>query len=315
MTTPNTGLTTVYHPAGFRVSIAFDENATPELFTALASKIDMIIAAGFTAQLPGLEPGEEKESMTRVCRRQFIRRDGETADVIDFYADWTTRKWAHLYINGAEDIAQFERQSGLEYGKLPIMEGTSSIELPSTGQHPKVVTAKTPFDMVKKHVGEHDNGMKKYEYRYFNEAAVSNQTDPEPQQPANVVTGNFTANEQPPASNGNGSTGGRIVDVTVVKVMTLPHHSDVKHILFSEKAEITTVYSRKPFGEAGWLDYDSNDWKEVGEHKPTEPMPIKVQQQPDGNWKFVSVEDHPFKALAEGNGKPPANSKKAAAPF
>jgi hypothetical protein len=155
----------VFTPDGYKVNLNVAVNTVDELMKLL----DDIRAAGLLPREPGITEGEERETIA-VCVR---RAGGDGTPIVDFYPEWSHNgkfggfKYAHMYLNSAEDVAQFEAQSGLKLASMPLYEGQIAI----TRKHGSVNKYEVPvtrrFDIARKKVGANDNGMPKYEYRYF----------------------------------------------------------------------------------------------------------------------------------------------------
>lgn len=180
-----------YTPQGFQVGItltfeSWDQIPPADLLEA------MLLNTGYSVNVAGLEPGADKEAIMSVMRLE-APKDGTPK--IYFYPEWKgggnygKRYFGFLYLNTAEDIAQFEAQSGLKLDELPIFEGEKAPDRThGNPPHKKEIAVKRSFEMVKVPTGEtYETGMQKYEYRYAKPLPIGK---PEPRQqdqpPANV---------------------------------------------------------------------------------------------------------------------------------
>ena len=139
--------TKAYTPGGFQVGITFPFAANGSL--PLAESIDrMVTEAGYLLTAPGLDPGEELETITHVILRiQHNKSDGTQTPCIGMYYENPKLVYCKkAYLNTPEDIATFERLSGLKLAQLPKFPG----------QFPKrddlsaaefIIAAKTPFQV------------------------------------------------------------------------------------------------------------------------------------------------------------------------
>ena len=125
---PNTIWIKAYTPAGTQVGItvAFEDGKlTP------ASDLDaMIASAGYSVTLPGAEPGEDVDTMTHVLKRIHTNKDdGSKTPVLAFYHENAKlkHKFDHVYMNTPEEIAEFERLSGLTLASIPEWMGDNYI--------------------------------------------------------------------------------------------------------------------------------------------------------------------------------------------
>jgi hypothetical protein len=170
--TPNTVWLKVYTPGGFQASVTL--TFTDAIPTA-ADVERRLIAAGYSATLPGLKAGDELEKIESVIRRQ----SGKGTPIIDFYPYWGyegkfgVNKHAHLYLDNPDQIAEFEARTGLKLADLPLYEGeTPRNRVYGQPRHRCEIPVNRPLEMIKRPNGQHDNGMPKYEYLYFGASPV-----------------------------------------------------------------------------------------------------------------------------------------------
>jgi len=119
----------VYTPDGFQISLNL-----PIATTAEASRhMDDIRAAGLLAFMPETLTSEKAETIVAVFRREHWDENKKIAvPVIDMFPEWFgeygTFRFVGAYLNTPEDIAEFERQSGLKLADMPIHDGDGSIK-------------------------------------------------------------------------------------------------------------------------------------------------------------------------------------------
>jgi hypothetical protein len=169
--TPNTVWLKVYTPGGFQASVTL--TFTDAIPTA-ADVERRLIAAGYSATLPGLEIGQEKEAIATVMRRQ----SSDDTTIIDFYPAWSHRgkfgiqKYGHLYLNEPSDVAEFEARSGLKVTDLPLYDSDKALKRTYGKRHACEVTVRRHFEMTRTPDGQHESGMPKYKYAYFGASPV-----------------------------------------------------------------------------------------------------------------------------------------------
>src|SRR4030095_2643455 len=119
----NTGWTKLYHPSGALITIplSLSDPILGQHAETLIRSVDTLIAAGFSASMPGLEEGELMEEMSSIARRE----SEDLTPIIDFYSSNTKlqKKFLHVYLNQPEDIAAFEQACGLKLDQLTIYDG------------------------------------------------------------------------------------------------------------------------------------------------------------------------------------------------
>ncbi len=151
---PNTGSFRPWHPRGMQVTLPCPADPVAAL-AYVAAALD----AGWLVQAPGLEAGEEKESVGYVLRSSF-EADGRSTPFVLLYAVSDALKWSFLkcYLNSPADIAAFETASVLRLEKLPEYVGADK---PQRGASPKtdrfIVPAPRPFEVVFRANPKHDD--------------------------------------------------------------------------------------------------------------------------------------------------------------
>lgn len=147
-----------YTPAGFKVSINVVGWRT-------AHEIDTILKeAGYVNQLPGVEAGENVETITTVVRREHVNgKTGEITPVIDCYPDWRGDygqfRFVGIYLNSADEIREFEAQSGLKLENMPLYESQAPIQRNQARANRHEITCK-PFRVKKAEDREKEVGGK-----------------------------------------------------------------------------------------------------------------------------------------------------------
>jgi hypothetical protein len=145
-----TGRVRLFHPRGPAVELpvpctGWDYRTA---FAAVASALD----AGFLAQAPGLEEGEEREQVGWVVKTLFERNGKVTPCLLLYSASEALRmSILRVYLDTAEQIGAVERASGLRVADLPEYEGADK---PERGKAQKTdrffVKAPRPFGVVYK---------------------------------------------------------------------------------------------------------------------------------------------------------------------
>ena len=111
----------LFHPRGVQVTlpVLFDGDYRNS-FAAVGAALD----AGFLAEAPGLEQGEERDEIAWVLRAVH-EKDGEVTPVIVLYSFNEGFSWPILkvYLNKQADIEAFEYASKLRLDKLPVYVG------------------------------------------------------------------------------------------------------------------------------------------------------------------------------------------------
>lgn len=122
--------TTGYLPTGRKVSFTLSAE-TPAALIALALDFDRQLgAAGIQTHEPGLEEGEQAESVGVMVKRMKDNQDGTQTPVIDIYLENEALQWAFMkvYLNTAEDIEAFTLATGLMLSDMPEYESSAALE-------------------------------------------------------------------------------------------------------------------------------------------------------------------------------------------
>lgn len=148
------GWTRLYHPRGPQVTLPVLDTTPAGSLAAVAAYLD----AGWLVAAPGLEEGEEKDSVGWVLR-STIEKDGESTPFLLLYSTNDALKWSFLkvYLNTDDDIAAFEYASKMRLDALPEYVGADK---PARGAAAKtdrfIVAAPRPFGVVYKKNPKYD---------------------------------------------------------------------------------------------------------------------------------------------------------------
>jgi len=271
-------IVTAYTPGGFRVTLAFPKHMS-------AVELDnWLLPNGYLDCAPGLEPGQQKEAITYVVRRDKHNDDGTKTPIIDFYIDKLKYKYAHLYLDNASDIAEFEAQSGLKLYSLKSYDGEVAMDREKAGQKFWQFAHKVarPFQMVRTPNGHYDNNMPRYEYGYFAPATPSAQND-------SARHDARTGQTEPTKPPEQGSLMAQQVNIIEVNVdQTATGRPYIRAFLDGDAVDSVAIWSREVLTEQGYAE--AENWCEVGKiYKPTLPIPVTVKY--DANKGFWSVAD------------------------
>ena len=93
------GWVKLYHPGGVQVTLPVltSEPVTPEMAGLMLNSVGAYLAAGFAANLPGVEEGEKLEDIRHVVRRVKVNSDGSETPVIDLYPERANFRVLVLY--------------------------------------------------------------------------------------------------------------------------------------------------------------------------------------------------------------------------
>lgn len=192
-----------------------------------------LLSKGLLLTEPGLEAGEQAYSITHIVRSTQPSKDGikPPAPIIYFYHD--NLKWADLktWLNTPDDIAEFERWSGVKLASMKAFPSGARLEL---GRNPaedtEFVTALTPARrVIWKHNPDYTDGSKTEAKREF----VRFDTPPAPAQSnTSAVISSAAqekASEQAGAQNGANSPSSAIPQTVdgIVTDLFGEDHSDI----------------------------------------------------------------------------------------
>lgn len=149
----------LFHPKGPQVTLPVPCMGEKGYDYRIAfNAVTAALEAGFLVVAPGLEEGEEKETVGWVLRGAFEGDRGTTPFVL-LYADNDALTWSFLkvYLNKPEDVAAFEYASKMTLEKLPDYVGNDK---PQRGASQKtdrfIVKAPRTFGVVFKKNPKHD---------------------------------------------------------------------------------------------------------------------------------------------------------------
>lgn len=218
-----------YTPAGFKVSISVIGWQT-------AHEIDAVLKeAGYLNQLPGVEAGENVETITTVVRREHVNgKTGEITPVIDCYPEWRGDygqfRFVGIYLNSADEIREFEAQSGLKLENMPLYESQAPIQRNQARANRHEIACK-PFRVKKAEDREKEVGGKmQMTYKF---SGYLSPVNPPAAQP-----------EHKPTGNGNGGSNGSNVPESVGKMSernkskATPTNGSGGVLWFTDSAEI-----------------------------------------------------------------------------
>ena len=242
------GWVKLYHPGGVQVTLPVltGEPVTPEMAGLMLTSVGAYLAAGFAANLPGVEEGEKLEDIRHVVRRVKVNSDGSETPVIDLYPERANFRVLVLYLNAETDVQAFESACGVRLADLSLYDGDNSIERGKGPKTDKYVTTlpkntKVVFKANPKWEGDEDKKNTKRLFLRWHGVSVNGNGNSnglgkadaavtQPTQPA------ATAAPAAPA-NGNGKTKPLAKDVAAARAMIMTLGSE--------------AVKGKPLGELG----------------------------------------------------------------
>lgn len=230
-----------YLPDGRQVSITATPGSDVNALVSLALSLSAAMtAANITVNLPGLEPGENKELIVTVMRRE---KPADGTPIIDFYPAWGdggdepfgTYKYFHKYLNSPDEIAAFLEISGFKnIEAIPLYDGQSPLKRTKGRAHPKETAVPTPFYVVKKQgdekVGSDGQPYRPWELVRYEKSSNGTRPTPPTQTPG------------VPSQNGTHESGGD------TKVVTWP------------SAESLTIVLNRLQGDTGILEMTMSEF-------------------------------------------------------
>jgi hypothetical protein len=171
-----------------------------------------VIADGLLLNEPGLEPGEIKEHVGYVARRQKKNDDGTTTPVLDLYSPHEAMKFKYLsvYLNTPDDVTAFEVASGLKVNGLPLVAGKASLERGDEETDKFIIRVVNPslFVIMKPNPRYDENSDEKRPKRLFVRweytGEIQRQPAPQPPQPTLPATETPKAQENGAAGQSEG---------------------------------------------------------------------------------------------------------------
>jgi len=155
--TQSTGWCKLYHPSGALVTIPV--NCVPIDYKQMIANVTSMIDAGFLVNAPGLDEGEQKETIGFVVRREKEGENGQQTPIVDLYPAGGDAKWSMLsvYLNHRSDVEAFEYASNMKLESIPLYIGANKIERGKSKQTDNLVKqAPKPFGVVFKLNPKHD---------------------------------------------------------------------------------------------------------------------------------------------------------------
>ena len=112
-----TGTFQAFHSSGIKATLPV--GCSPIDYVGMFANLSAAVAAGWLLNAPGLVEGEEREEVNYVTRAES-EKDGIVTPVVLLFDE--KRKWAFLkvYLNNPQDIADFEKASGMKLMSLPL---------------------------------------------------------------------------------------------------------------------------------------------------------------------------------------------------
>lgn len=146
----------LFHPRGPQVTLPVVMGFNySEAFAAVSAALD----AGFQVEAPGLDEGEEKETVGWVLRGGS-ERDGQITPFVLLYTLNEALTWSFLkvYMNKPQDIEAFEYASKMKLEKLPDYVGNDKPQRGASQKTDKfIVKCPKPFGVVFKKNPKHDD--------------------------------------------------------------------------------------------------------------------------------------------------------------
>jgi hypothetical protein len=177
--------TTGWLPNGCKVSFTIPVTMLDAYETALAFT-DALLKKGFRQSEPNLNEGEHEYTVTHVARRsQKSKKDNSVTPLIDFYHDGLNFSALKTWLNTPEQIADFERASGVKLANLKPFPGTAAIKRgESDDADAYVIQLQRPVKVIWKLNPDYEEGsttQSKREFVRFGDSAPAGQQQDEPQ--------------------------------------------------------------------------------------------------------------------------------------
>lgn len=137
------GWVKLFTPSGALVTLPVTEEAYD--YAAMLDNVGAMLNAGFSIQAAGMEPGENKETIGLVARREKSNERG-TSGIIDFYIDKDAMEFSFLktYLNNDHDVDCFEYATGMKLTDIPLVDSDAALKKP----HKKIIRCPVPFGIV-----------------------------------------------------------------------------------------------------------------------------------------------------------------------
>lgn len=135
----------LWHPRGVQVSLPVAGD-----YAGMFAAVDAAFAAGWLADAPGLEAGEEVEEISHCVKSIHVNKDGTESPMIDLYAAKDALKYSVLrvYLDTVEQMRAFEAASGIRFHDMPKYEGVGKLERGNRQTAKFFSAAPRPFKVV-----------------------------------------------------------------------------------------------------------------------------------------------------------------------
>lgn len=302
-----------YTSDGFQVSLTLPAQTADEA----AAQIDAIRAAGFLPMMPEQTAGELIETMVMCVRRETVNKHDETVPVIDCYFNGGKFKWVTLYLDDDAQRADFERQSGLVVGKMPLYASQAPLQAGERATMKYEVICPRPFVAVKVPAREKEvNGVKQMTYkfaRYGGQPALTMLQQESTQAPVPAPTAPKAApvpvNEhafdsrkpdtrKPVSDNAPAAT--KSIDVDAAVWIKIGKDGNPFYVFYAPQDDHDVFsFTREPFRAAGWdvdaWEYDALLDEGIGTQINLDRYPkVVMEQAKDGYWHVKHVSAYEF---------------------
>lgn len=164
------------------------------------SFVKIMLNSGWLAQRPSLESGEDVFTIDAICRSTKLEDDGRETPIIAFYPVNFAHPSVKKYMNTPEDVATFERVTGLRIADLPDYIGKDAINRHEADKRQlQFVIVVKPFDIIWKanpNYVENSTKPKRYFVRYKSDVPV------QPGTPVEQTNGHDPAIDKPAQPKG-----------------------------------------------------------------------------------------------------------------
>lgn len=203
MSAPYSGTFTAYSPEGFEIIMTITADSAVNFSKALtALSINDITANPFDPKAKPLTA-----SIAMVVRREY-KKDGNKKRAVDCYTQFGKYRYTTIYLDGdANATAEFNKNSGLVFDKLPVYPSQTAIERDRQNPQEFEVIVKSPFAVRIEEAGEKtigDKTMMTYRFAGYGDTASTR-----------AETGDETHTGNGHASDGNGTGAEMLDDLTI----------------------------------------------------------------------------------------------------
>jgi hypothetical protein len=142
------GWVKLFSPENALITIPLDPNdpISAQQAANLLTSVRNLITAGFSVLEHGLDEGELSLTASLVSRRTA----GDQTPIIDFFDAHPKieKKVIHTYLNTPEDVAAFEKASGLKLSDIPEWDGELAISKTSAKAGKYIVKMRQPVKVI-----------------------------------------------------------------------------------------------------------------------------------------------------------------------